>query len=489
VSILAYKAGGSSWIPAWVASLMAILGLGGLLFHAASDAEQQVRRLYMVIGYAWLVLGILFTLSPLRLSTTGKTVFTSDAKTYLTESLFLPYGASCMSLGLLFLLGFLRSESETRIRCRTLWALGGVGAALAAAGFLFSCIFERFLFCNGLLMILVGLFFLWAFIGFQGITTNLGYRSALGTGAIGLLVFLVALVRSVLQPWLASRGWIAATAGNYFMPTGLVLMGSGLAYMGLTAGFLSENPFVVMTRRELGTFFCTPIAYFMLLLFTIVAFFQFMSFVQDFLLDPTMSPPEPIVGFYILSLVPVFCLIFLVPVLTMHLLSEESRTGTLEMTLTAPQQETTIVLSKFTAALFMFLLTWVPWALFLIALRVEGGQEFDYQPLLAWFIVLVFTGAGFVSMGLFFSSLTRNQLTAAVLTFVGMLLLVAFFLIKRALDPGTLMNTLLTRISFIDVWWRSLEGKLGMTDLIYHLSVTVFWLFLTVKVLESRKWR
>jgi hypothetical protein len=108
---------------------------------------------------------------------------------------------------------------------------------------------------------------------------------------------------------------------------------------------------------------------------------------------------------------------------------------------------------------------------------------------LAWFIVLVFTGAGFVSMGLFFSSLTRNQLTAAVLTFVGMLLLVAFFLIKRALDPGTLMNTLLTRISFIDVWWRSLEGKLGMTDLIYHLSVTVFWLFLTVKVLESRKWR
>ena len=186
---------------------------------------------------------------------------------------------------------------------------------------------------------------------------------------------------------------------------------------------------------------------------------------------------------------PIFCLIFLVPVLTMHLLSEESRNGTLEMTLTAPQEETTIVLSKFTAALIMFLLTWVPWGLFLVALRVEGGQPFDYLPILAWFIVLLFSGAGFISMGLFFSSLTRNQLTAAVLTFVGMLLLVAFFLLQRIFDPGSVGFVLLQRVSFVDVWWHSLEGKLGMTDLIYHLSVTVFWLFLTVKVLESRKWR
>jgi hypothetical protein len=71
-----------------------------------------------------------------------------------------------------------------------------------------------------------------------------------------------------------------------------------------------------------------------------------------------------------------------------------------------------------------------------------------------------------------------------------MLLFVAFFLIKEyLLSRGTVWREVLGRVSFVDVWLNSLEGKLGITDLIYHLSVTVFWLFLTVKVLESRKWR
>jgi ABC-type transport system involved in multi-copper enzyme maturation permease subunit len=125
-----------------------------------------------------------------------------------------------------------------------------------------------------------------------------------------------------------------------------------------------------------------------------------------------------------------------------------------------------------------------------VALWGYGGKTFDYLPLLAWFLVLVVSGAGFISMGLFFSSLTRNQLMAAVMSFVGMLLFVAFFLIKEyLLSRGTVWREVLGRVSFVDVWLNSLEGKLGITDLIYHLSVTVFWLFLTVKVLESRKWR
>ena len=463
-----------TWIPKWVASLAAIAGLGGLLFHAASDGEQQVRRAYMVFGGLWLLLGVALTLSDIRLlggTAAGRVGY------------FLAYGLPCLMLGLLFLMSFLRNETDVVLRQQIVWAIGANGAAMAIVAFLFGSVFERFLFSHGLLLLLVGFFYLWAFFSFQKITNDLGYRAAVVMGGVGLLVFLVALLRSFLQTW------IKPEAGPYFIPSGVLLMGAGVIYAGLAAGLVSEFPFVVMTRRQLGAFFCSPIAYFMLLLFTVVAFFQFWIFVQETLLDPRMAPPEPIVGYYIMSLVPIFCLIFLVPVLTMHLLSEESRNGTLEMTLTAPQEETTIVLSKFTAALIMFLLTWVPWGLFLVALRVEGGQPFDYLPILAWFIVLLFSGAGFISMGLFFSSLTRNQLTAAVLTFVGMLLLVAFFLLQRIFDPGSVGFVLLQRVSFVDVWWHSLEGKLGMTDLIYHLSVTVFWLFLTVKVLELRKWR
>src|SRR5262249_23025006 len=156
-------------------------------------------------------------------------------------------------------------------------------------------------------------------------------------------------------------------------------------------------------------YFNSPIAYFLLLLFSLVAAFQFLIFVTGQLIEPiafrsasgalavqVATVPEPIVRGYLIALVPVFCLVIVVPALTMGLRAEENRTGTLEMTLTAPQDESTVVLGKFVAALLMFLLTWAPWAAFLVALRIGGGEPFDYQPFLAWVLALVMSGAGFV---------------------------------------------------------------------------------------------
>jgi hypothetical protein len=97
-------------------------------------------------------------------------------------------------------------------------------------------------------------------------------------------------------------------------------------------------------------------------------------------------------------------------------------------------------------------------------------------------------------MGLFFSSLTRNQIIAAVLTFAGMLVWTALFFIKQHLEmsrsatPSTWIPVL-THLSFIDVWIDSLRGRLMPRMLLFHLTAGIFWLFLTVKVLESRKWR
>ena len=153
---------------------------------------------------------------------------------------------------------------------------------------------------------------------------------------------------------------------------------------------------------------------------------------------PPPSRPEPIVARYIISWFPVISVLMLVPVLTMRLFSEEHRTGTLEMMLTAPVEEAVVVLSKFLAALVLFLAVWVPWGLYLVALRVEGGTAFDYRPVVGFAVALLFSGAAFVSMGLFFSSLTKNQLAAAVFTFVFMF---ALFLISvwRSSDtaPGS----------------------------------------------------
>src|SRR5438874_12989983 len=104
--------------------------------------------------------------------------------------------------------------------------------------------------------------------------------------------------------------------------------------------------------------------------------------------DPRRHFPifEPIVQYFILDWPPVICVIFIVPVLTMRLLSEEKRTGTLEVLLTAPVNESTVVLSKFLACLILYLVLWAPWGLFLVALRIIGGQPFDYQALMSFFI-------------------------------------------------------------------------------------------------------
>jgi ABC-type Na+ efflux pump permease subunit len=199
--------------------------------------------------------------------------------------------------------------------------------------------------------------------------------------------------------------------------------------------------------------------------------------------------PEPIVGAYIINLFPVITVLILVPLVTMRLFSEEHRSGTLEMMFTAPVDEQVVVLSKFTAALIFFLMMWMPWALYLVDLRAEGATHFDYLPLLGFAVALVINGAGFVSMGLFFSSLTRNQLIAAVFTFVGMLLLLAMAWVKDLPFVPAGVRTAMEYLGFFEKWRNAVRGKLAVRDLIVYLSMTIFWLFLTVKVLESRKWR
>src|SRR5581483_12218117 len=101
---------------------------------------------------------------------------------------------------------------------------------------------------------------------------------------------------------------------------------------------------------------------------------------------------EPIVLYYIRSLIPVFVMMFVVPIITMRLFAEESRTGSLEVLLTAPVNEVSVVVGKFLAAWFFFMLLWVPWWLFMVSLHYVGG-EFDYYPVLSFTLALAASSA------------------------------------------------------------------------------------------------
>jgi ABC-type transport system involved in multi-copper enzyme maturation permease subunit len=445
-------------------------GLAGLLFHAARDGDIQVRRAYGVFGgFLPILAGIAVSLWPI------------DGH---VGALFLRVGAPAFFFGLLFLLPFARHEDEPFWRRLIVAALAGVGVVLAAVGFIGGSISAEFLLTAGLVLTVLGLFYLWAAIGaLGGASSDLGYRLALAVGAAGALVFLIALVRSLLPVF----GW---AGGRYFLPGGLLLMGVSLLYIGLAVGVCSDSRFVVLVRRELAAYFYSPIAYLVLFGMTVVGWFTYASFSSLLLdrLEANRAIPEPIVSYFIVGIIPVMSVMFVVPVLTMRLLAEEKRTGTLEVMLTAPVDEVTVVLSKFLAALLFFLFLWVPWGLFLLALRVEGGQPFDYRPLLSFGVVLVCTGAAMLSIGMFFSSLTRSQIAAAVLTFMAMALLLVLYLIQESVSPSSAWQTVFNQVGFVDQWLQSLRGKLYLRSVIVQLSITVFFLFLTVKALEARKW-
>lgn len=455
-----------------------VVGLAGLLLHAASDPDLQFRRMYGGFGFVWMGAGVLLALIPYQ---------------GVVGGLFLP-AAVCFAIALLFLLASLRQETAGPWRDRVVAFLGAAGGAMALIGFLGSNIrMGEFLLPQGLLLGLLGLLYLSAFVAVRGTSEDLAYRVGAGVGLLGALVFLIALGRSSLPPLFFSWRWLSTPPAAYLVPTGLLLMGLGLLYVCVAAGLCSDRPLVVQTRRELAAFFYSPIAYIVLFGFTLVAWFFFIQFLQQLTPGPEEDGQlvEPVIRHYVFGLFPVICMTFIVPVLTMRLLSEEQRTGTLEVLLTAPVNETTVVLSKFLAALAFLLVVWVPWGLFLIALRVEGGQPFDYRPMLSFFIALTFMGAGFMAMGLFFSSLTRNQIASAILTFAAMLLLLGLAIVKwniEARTPTSPWATILGHVSYVELWYRSLEGALVPRLLLFQASFAVFWLFLTVKVLEIRRW-
>jgi ABC-type transport system involved in multi-copper enzyme maturation permease subunit len=176
---------------------------------------------------------------------------------------------------------------------------------------------------------------------------------------------------------------------------------------------------------------------------------------------------------------------FVVPAITMRLLSEEKRTGTIEVLLTGPVNEWQVVISKFLGGLIFFLVLSIPWGLFLVPLFYLGRTGFDYLPLVSYYLALVCSGAAFIAMGLFFSSLTRNQVIAAVLTFAGMFLFLAFLFFQESIGA---LRPVVDQLSFYTMWMNALSGQLQVHRLITFLSIAVFWLYLTTRVLEARKW-
>jgi ABC-2 type transport system permease protein len=178
-------------------------------------------------------------------------------------------------------------------------------------------------------------------------------------------------------------------------------------------------------------------------------------------------------------------LLLLLPLITMRLLAEEKKQGTFELLLTYPVRDSEAVVGKFLAAVTTFAVMLICTLLFPLLLELFSNPE--PGPIISGYVGLFLMGCTFISIGIFFSSLTDNQLVAGVTAFgVGL-----FFLIIGWAVPfvGPRFAGLLGQFSLLQHFESFSKGVIDTQDISYYLFMTLFFLFLTLRSLESTRWR
>jgi len=267
-------------------------------------------------------------------------------------------------------------------------------------------------------------------------------------------------------------------------------------------------------KREFKSFFLTPVGYVVVGMFALIAGMGFWASFADYA-AMSQAPAEyayssiPDFEETLLSPYLVFCgmlIMFLTPLITMRLLAEERNHGTIEMLLTLPLRDRDIIFGKYLAALGMVLVI-------MLLLGVDLGIIYYYvdieAPVLLFGLLTVFLmSAAFISLGLFISSVTRNQITSGTIT-LGLYLL--FYITGSVSEdlpntnpvPPNWPEFLRESIGFVYAMFRYLLietaldthakdmalGVVAPKDIAYYILFSAFFLFLTFRALESRHWR
>jgi ABC-2 type transport system permease protein len=246
-----------------------------------------------------------------------------------------------------------------------------------------------------------------------------------------------------------------------------------------------------LLRRELSAYFLGPMAFLILLAFQVVAWMNFWSLVDALarvgrsfsgLRDPLNTYVSESMPFWIGMLVAI-------PAVTMRLIAEERRAGTLEPLLTAPVTEAEVVVAKWMAGVGMYLMLLVPFGLYLPFLYYQGNYRFDLGPVIALGVGLLTMGMMLVAIGIFFSSLTRNQVVAAISTFAALFVVIVLTAMAHgyAVENRAIWADTAQFLSVLDQVREFGSGRLDLRFLALHLSVCVLMLYLTVKVVEYRR--
>lgn len=252
------------------------------------------------------------------------------------------------------------------------------------------------------------------------------------------------------------------------------------------------NTFTIL-RRELSSYFRSPVAYAVLFFFALITGFFFYAGVRSFLqqsLQMTMagqSVPLNVNEWVVQNVLGNMNVInlFVIPILTMRLFAEEKRSGTFELLSTSPLRDWEIILGKWLAAMVLYMCG-VAISLLNMSILFAYGNP-DWRPMAIGYLGAILQGGCLVAIGTFLSTLTKNQIVAAISAF-GVCILLFVMDWVASFDSSPLFKV----ISYISVSSHSssfVRGVLDSKDAIYYVSMIFLGLFLSGRSLESVRWR
>jgi ABC-2 type transport system permease protein len=250
---------------------------------------------------------------------------------------------------------------------------------------------------------------------------------------------------------------------------------------------------LAIANKELRSYFASPIAYVVIGVFGLIFGFMFIQILEFFVrfsmrAQAGMGGGTPNVNEMMLRPLLqniIVVLLLVAPLITMRTFTEEKRSGTFELLLTSPITDTQILLGKFLGALSLYLamlLITVP----SVAVLFWYGNP-DWKPVVTAYAGLILLGGTLVSLGLFVSTLTKNQIVAGMLTFSLFLMLLIISWMRDTGGPVT--QQIVSALSLFEHFEDFSKGVVDTRNIVYWLSAIFFGLFLTLRSLDSERWR
>ena len=241
------------------------------------------------------------------------------------------------------------------------------------------------------------------------------------------------------------------------------------------------SPMLTIAKREFRSYFDSPLAYVVICLSFLALGLTLFMYAQYWELDQASVRQ-------LFQYVPVGLGLLVVPVVTMRLLAEEKRSGTLEMLITLPVRDSDVVMGKYLGALGLVLCLAVATLIYPFAMFVWPWQlgPLDWGPVLSGYLGVALFSAAAVAVGLLVSSLTSSQAVAFFVTFFTLLIL--WFMGRVTGQFPTLLGEPLTYLAFQTHVEDFTRGLISLRDVIYFITVTALALMVAFRALERRKW-